>query len=234
VLTRGNLMLLSRGSDGIYQIRLEKDLGDEKKQSVIAYAGTTILAAREDGALRVIRAKDLEVVETLEPAGANAARFIEAAPNGTWFALVYHNRCLRLYDAKQQEIVRRRFAGQGDISAAKFKDNRTLLVADRTNRVTSYDIVDNKQLKRCTPPSTMYERVYRYVIVPLYTIYPKPGELGNTVLYLLSEQETMGAVGTDMRQAREHLKPWAPVWSSALFMVVMLAISCVYLWRTDL
>jgi len=139
-----------------------------------------------------------------------------------------------LYDAKEQKIVRRRFAGQGDISAATFTDNRTLMLADRTSRVTSYDVVDNKQLKRWTPPSTAFENVYRYVIVPLYTIYPKPGELGKTVLYLLSEQETMGAVGSDMRQAREHLKPWAPVWSSALFMIVMLAISCVYLWRTDL
>jgi hypothetical protein len=243
IRTGRRLLLLSRGADGLYRARVEKGLGDDtqskqrdddKQSAVMAYAGTTILLAREDGLLRVIRSKDLQVIETLKPEGANAARFIHAAPNGTWFALVYHNGRLHLYDAKERKVARRRFAGQGDISAAAFTDNRTLLVADRTTRVTSYDVVANKRLKRWSPKMDFYERSYRYFIVPVYTIYPKPGELGRTVLYLLSEQETLAVVGSDMREAREQLKPWVPVWSSALFMAVILAISCLYLWRTDL
>jgi hypothetical protein len=234
ILTRGTLMLLCPEADGRYRIRRERKLDDADQPGVMACAGKTILLAHEDGSLRVIRASDLLVVETLEPEGTTAARFIEAAPDGTWFAVVYHNGRLHLYDAKQRRLVRRRFAGQGDISAARFLDNRTLLVADRTTRITSYDIVDDRRLKRWTPASTLFERTYRYVILPLYTIYPKPGELGKTVLYLLSEQNTLGAVGSDMRQAREQLKPWAPVWSSALFMAAVLAIACILLRRTDL
>jgi hypothetical protein len=243
ILSGKTLMLLARGADGAYQVRQQQDLVDDKpaeeqeeegQSAVMAYAGTTILIAREDGLLSVIRAKDLKVIKTLEPERSSPARFVEAAPNGTWFALVYHNGRLHLYDAKEQELTRRRFAGQGDISAAAFSDNRTLLVADRTIRVMSYDVVANKRLKRWAPPMTFFEGTFRYFMVPLYTIYPKPGELGRTVFYLLSEKETLAGVGTDVREARDQLKPWAPVWSSALFMVVVLAIACIYLWRTDL
>jgi hypothetical protein len=37
-----------------------------------------------------------------------------------------------------------------------------------------------------------------------------------------------------MGAAQQQLTPWAPLWSSALFMAVMLGLACLYLWRTDL
>jgi ABC-type transport system involved in multi-copper enzyme maturation permease subunit len=234
VLTRGKLIVLATGADGMFRPRLERELEDADKPSVMAYAGTTILLVQDDGSMRAIDAANLEVRDRLAPEGPNAPRFVEAAPSGTWFVIVFHNGQLHLYDAEQQRLVRRRFTGQGDISAATFVDNRTLLVADRTTRITSYDIVDNQRLKRWAPASTLFERTYRYAILPLYTIYPKPGELDNTVQYVLTNQETIGPMQSDMRQAQVKLNPWAPVWSSALFIVFILAVACVYLWRTDL
>jgi dipeptidyl aminopeptidase/acylaminoacyl peptidase len=46
---------------------------------------------------------------------------------------------------------------------------------------------------RRAPPLTLLERVYHYAIVPIYTVFPKPGELDNIVSYLLTEQETVAA-----------------------------------------
>jgi hypothetical protein len=81
----------------------------------------------------------------------------------------------------------------------------------------------------------MVEIAYRYVLVPLYTVFPKPGELDKTVQYLLTGKETQAS---DPRRGgltatQEHLHPWSPVWSGALFMMVTLGIGCLYIQRQE-
>ncbi len=68
----------------------------------------------------------------------------------------------------------------------------------------------------------------------MYTVFPKPGELDKTVQYLLSGKETadMGE-GGDLSTAQKELDPWRPVWSSLVFMVVVLGLGCLYLERQD-
>ena len=69
---------------------------------------------------------------------------------------------------------------------------------------------------------------YRYVLDPLYTIFPKPGELDKTFQYLLSGKETEDS-GEDLSMAQQNLNPWSPLLSSALFTLVVLAVACVYI-----
>ena len=128
--------------------------------------------------------------------------------------LVFHNGRLHLFDPEQQRLLPRSFSGQGDISAAAFVDNALLLVADRTNRVTSYDLANNRRIARWSPKVGFVERSYRYGVMPLYTVFPKPGELDRTVQYLLTGKETVGFEAANMRAAHNKLDPWAPVWSS--------------------
>ena len=87
-----------------------------------------------------------------------------------------------------------------------------------------------------TPPLTTMESVYRYVIRPIYAVFPKPGELDNSISYLLTERETIDLGGPgrdDLSAAQLKIDPWAPVWSSLMFVLVMLGIACVYLKRQD-
>jgi hypothetical protein len=78
------------------------------------------------------------------------------------------------------------------------------------------------------------ETGYRYILSPLYTVLPKPGELDKTVQYLLSGKETKSTDrGGDLAAAQQELHPWRPVWSSLAFMAVMLTLGCVYLERQD-
>jgi len=77
---------------------------------------------------------------------------------------------------------------------------------------------------------------YRYVIRPLYVLLPKPGELGSTVNYLLSGsaiESTTVASRQDLDAAVSARDPWAPVWSSGLFVGVILAIGYLYLERQE-
>jgi hypothetical protein len=67
-------------------------------------------------------------------------------------------------------------------------------------------------------------------------VLPKPGELGKTVNYLLSgsnvDASTTGG-RQDLDAARSADDPWAPVWSSGLFVGVILALGCFYLERQE-
>jgi hypothetical protein len=79
------------------------------------------------------------------------------------------------------------------------------------------------------------EMVYRYALRPVYTVFPKPGELDNLVSYLLNKEETvaMGGDSQDLAAARVKLNIWEPVWSSLACLGVVLAIGSIYVHYKD-
>jgi hypothetical protein len=82
------------------------------------------------------------------------------------------------------------------------------------------------------------ELAYRYAVVPIYTVFPKPGELGNLVDYLLTDQKSVPLNGrpnntTDLRAEQVVLDIWQPVASSVAFVGVVLALTCAYIARRD-
>ena len=52
--------------------------------------------------------------------------------------------------------------------------------------MTSYQLDPFQTGDRRAPALSVLERVYYYAIVPIYTVFPKPGELSNVVSYLLT------------------------------------------------
>jgi hypothetical protein len=105
---------------------------------------------------------------------------------------------------------------------------------DRTTRTTEYELPLWRVTRRYAGPLSLLERAYRYAILPVYTVFPKPGELDKTVQYLLSGKETAEVdQRSDLSTAQKELDPWRPVWSSLAFMVVVLTLGCVYLERQD-
>jgi hypothetical protein len=83
------------------------------------------------------------------------------------------------------------------------------------------------------------ERIYRYALHPIYTVFPKPGELNQTVMYLLTSQDSApGAIRIDEGPPNAapqsvRLNVWGPIWSNLAFLAVVLALSCVYVARKD-
>ncbi len=125
--------------------------------------------------------------------------------------------------------------GQGDISAVLLQPDNTILVVDRAKRVSQYALDSFDRTKTFAPALTAMEIAYYYAIAPLYTVFPKPGELDNTIQYVLKKEETtdLGMQQGNLQAKRVRLRPWAPVRSSLIFMVVMLLIACVYIERQD-
>src|SRR5262249_9645007 len=150
--------------------------------------------------------------------------FAAASPNGRWFVVLFHNYRLWLFDAHEGKAASVSIRGQGDISAAAFSGPDRLLVTDRVNRVTSYQLSPFQVEDRRAPALTVLERVYHFAIVPIYTVFPKPGELDNIVSYLLTDQETVAATPNkdDLSQRRIKIDVYGPIWSSLAFLALVL------------
>ena len=106
-----------------------------------------------------------------------------------------------------------------------------LMVAFSDREALSASLATGELQQRYAPKLGFMQWGYRYGILPLYTVFPKPGELDKTLDWLLSGRKTTAPTGssTDLTAARQTLHPWAPVWSSFAFAVVVLAVGCVYI-----
>jgi len=233
IRSQSTVTVLERNSGGNYTKKQEAEIAGDTG-AVLAFGGSTLLLGLADGRVWLLDSATLKVKQEIPPDGDTTPRFALASPDGGWFVLLSHTRMLRMFDAKEGKPAGVSFTGQGDISAAAFSADR-LLVTDRVNRVTTYHLDPIQTEDRRAPALTPLERVYYYVIVPIYTIFPKPGELSNVVSYLLTEQETVAANANsgDLSQRRIKVNVYGPVWSSLAFLVVILTVTCLYVRRTD-
>ena len=142
--------------------------------------------------------------------------------------MLFHNQKMWLFDTGQQKEVSLRFTGRDDISAAEFTGPNRLMLVDRGTRVTEYELDPFRSGPARSPDMGLMDRVYRYGVSPIYTLFPKPGELDNLVAYLLTEQETdaVAFATDDLRSVRVKLDVKGPVWSCLAFTAIVLALTC--------
>jgi ABC-type transport system involved in multi-copper enzyme maturation permease subunit len=228
------LLVLALDKADRYRARVERKL--EKQQAgVVAFAGQTMLLGLADGWAIVLDAADLKRRDEFRPGGADSPRFIQASPDGRYFAVLLHTRKLYLYDARQRQMAAAAVSGQGDISAVAMPASDRLLAADQFARVTQYRLPEMAVERREAPSRGALERAYVFVIKPIYTIFPKPGELDNLVSYLLTEQQSVStrADTEDLQAGRIALNIWGPVWSNLAFVAIAVCLGCWYTARKD-
>lgn len=235
---RGTVLIVEPDASGKYVRKIEKEIvpAKDSKAALAAFAGQTIMIALADGRLLVLNAADLALRHEFRPVGEIAPRFVAASPGGRWISVVFHNRKLWLYDVQQDRPAGLSFSGQGDISAVAFEGPNRIQTIDRGTRVTTYDLEPFQLLDRKAPELNNMETAYYYGIMPLYTVLPKPGELGNVVAYLLidlNELQELGQNSQDLSQHREKVDVAGPIWSSLAFLAVILSLASVYVWRAD-
>lgn len=228
--TRASITILRKGDQGRYVFQRKHELdGEERQPAVIGIGGDTLIVGRDDGRLQILEAASFAPRHEFLPEGPNQPRFINASPDGRWFAIVFHNGHLWLYDAASKEFNKPSVSGQGDISCATFSHDNQLLVADHSVRLSRYELPSLKRVRRYSPKLDLVARIYCYGVVPFYNVFPKPGEMDKTFQYLLSGKETSSRNRSDLAASQQSLDPWTPLWSSALFTLVMLIASCVYI-----
>jgi hypothetical protein len=228
-----SLRILAPDATGRYVERASREI-EGNLSGLVAIGGGRVLLARANGEIGLFDSATLEPQADFRPQASNTPRFADASPDGSVFAVLFHNRRLWLYDAAGARRLGLSVSGQGDISAAAFAGNDRLLVADRFTRVTQYSLASKTIADRRRPSLSVLEKAYLFGIKPIYTVFPKPGEMDNVVNYLLTGSESVSlGVGNDLQVSRPRLDIWGPIWSNLAFIAVVVGLGCLYTHRKD-
>lgn len=247
IFSHGKLVDLAPAGTTKYTVRGEVDLKTDKG-AAITFAGPAIVVALADGSVRVFgettaaaSAPGSSLVEQalLKQPGNVKPRSAAASPDGRTVAVLFEDNRLWLYDLAEGRLISGSISGQKDISAMTFSPANQLLVADGFGRVTAYDTQPFGRSAVFAPPREMLEILYRYVVMPIYTVFPKPGEMDSVVTYLvvgdpvdLFEQSRTPRDPGNLPN-RPPIDIWRPIGSNLAFLAVMLTITCVYITRRD-
>ncbi len=227
------LILLTRDADGNYGQPAEHKF-DPSLAGRVTIAGGEVYLAIGGGEVRRFGPK-AAVLDSLDTGINSTPIAVATSGGGRYLAILYKNARLWLYDTQKKAEAPIRLTGQGDISAVTF-DGDKLLVADRLTRVSEYDLAKSERIDEWQGVQPLAEKIYRYALHPLYTIFPKPGQLNETVNHVLTAGDTkVAGPRLDDRQSAtpEKVDIWGPVWSNLAFLAVVLLISCLYVRRRD-
>ncbi len=242
--TTGNIIIFSAGkivlvtpktTDGktTYVAGPTRDL-DTDKAALLAVAGNRLLVALADGDYRLLNAATLEPTGTTSPRGPEKPRQAIGSPDGRFLAVVSHKSEAWLLDVATGQPVSNGVLS-GDVHALAFNDDGHLLVGDIYMRVTGYSVPDFQRLSRHDPSLSTLQAVYRYGVLPVYTIFPKPGELNAVIARLFEEEDTVtiGGNANDLRADQFEIDIKTPLISNAAFLLVVLVLTCFYVARKD-
>lgn len=236
VYSDGTIQVLQANSEGLFEVSVEKEL-DTADKAIVGIAGNRLLLVSEDGLAKTFDVATLEEIGQQTAFVGEAPKSLEVSPDGAYVAVLSHDKNVWVYDTANDKPVIWGIAGQGDISAIAFSEKNELLVADRLTQVCTYDSTSGQSKDVYSPPTTLTHKIYDYAIWPLYTVLPKPGELGNLITWLTTEQDSV-ALGEDPENAglqTERIKVdiWTPIWSNLAFLIVVLGATCLYISRRD-
>jgi hypothetical protein len=231
IYNREVLSVYAPGDEGRYSERQRKELPGTDT-AIVAMGAEEVMLGTADGELRIYSGDNLSLQNSHEPRPGVAPRFIEASPDGRRFAILLHDRSLWIYDAEEEMLLQAPVSGQDDICGIAFHGDDRLLVADRVSRVSEYELPGFELVRRVENEPDWLEVLYRYAVVPLYTVFPKPTQISNVTAYLIAEQRTFQRDG-DLRARQIPLEIWGPIWSNLAFLAVVLGLGCIYVSRTD-
>jgi hypothetical protein len=236
IFSRATITVLAKSNKGIYERSQEKKLEvDPTTDAVLAFAGNKLLLGLENGTVQCFDADTLELQKEWSWERKTPPRFLAGSADGKLFSAVLHNGSLWLINAETGEAVRPPVSDQGDISAATFAGSDQLLIAAQSNRVVRYHLNDMKKQESYLGSSTIWEKAYYYALRPLHAVLPKPGELSDTLQFLVSGKLSVAkdTRQTDLQTAQKQLDPWNPVWSGALFLLFVLGFGSLYMQRAE-
>jgi len=236
VFSAGELIVLKPGTANgktTYTPNTTRDL-DTEEAALITAAGGRLLVALADGDYRLLDSATLQPTGTSIPTGPKKPRQAVASPDGRFLAVVSHKSEAWLIDATTGKEISDS-AVSGDVHAVAFDAQNHLLVGDVFMRVTSYSVPDFNPVKTHDPTLSTLQAVYRYAVLPIYTVFPKPGELNAVIARLFEDSDTVTVSGNneDLQADQFELDIRTPLVSNAAFLLVMLALTCLYVSRKD-
>jgi hypothetical protein len=229
--TEQSLTLLKRDGESAYVVERRVDHEPE---------GPTLLGLTDEYAIVVAKTGEVQLRDpsTLKPergvfpAGDSPPLAVETSESGQFVAVLFHNGVLWLYDVRSR---------QGSVldrhATAVALDGNSLAYANSERQVRIQDLNDGKTVGSYSPSLDTMSWYHRWLIHPLYVVFPKPGELGSVVSSLITEDQILMPIGQgveDLRDDHPVSQNKALILHGAIFIAAMLAITCLYVERIDL
>jgi hypothetical protein len=220
-----------RNAGKSYELRDSSELKlnfNTNMTAMVGFGAQRILIAFGNGKVLALDADSLKQVDEYQLESRSGVREIACSPDGQYFGIMYRNGNLWiLKEGPKSEFVKANVAGQGSISAFALGENGKCWINYDTDRVTQYDLKDGSREARLMPPGDLISQLYRWLIRPLYRVFPKPSEFYKVVSHLASNSDASSNQDVDWNKAKtEASDPWGPLRSGLVFMFGMLAIGC--------
>lgn len=176
-----------------------------------------------------------ETVGKLEQLGRTSIKQIRVNSTGL-FALLDQDGAVWIVSADGTSIEKPRLAGQDSALAISFLGENQLWVSHHVTQADRWDLKESRSTASVRPTLTVLEMVFRYLIDPFYLLNPKPAAVNQTIEYMLVKPNNKAlALSTDdLNRPKEQSDPWQPIYSNTAFILVILGVSCWYLYRQDL
>ncbi|MEM6468667.1 MAG: ABC transporter permease [Planctomycetota bacterium] len=203
--------------------------------SLLAASGTSLLLARQNEPLQWLSPDDLSVVAELEVDSGETLIAIKGLGDNQ-FALLNTDGELSTVRLDGNSLSRVPLQISDVASIDYLAEEDVLVVAHNLDRIDWLRVSTEgvETVREFRPEVSGWRSVDRYVITPLRMLTPQTGELSDTVAALVSGKSSF-AIGQGQPDEQEviQFKIARPVISCAAFVVVMLALSCVYFTRRD-
>jgi ABC-type transport system involved in multi-copper enzyme maturation permease subunit len=238
IYSRGRVGVWHPTAEGTYAEAIARTLEASDEQPMLAaIGGGRVLLAARDGRLLLLNSETLDTVEEFHPEGNNAARQLRVSTDGKQMAVLFAHGVLWTIETESNRLQQAKVPGQTTISAVTYAPDGALLVVHHVNRVSRIAPASGNSEMLARPSLTTAQRMYHYLVHPLYVVLPKPGELYRTLLYVMTGKETTfepprRAASSEV-EFQQRLHPWQPVLSGGAFLAVMLAAGCIYLNRME-
>jgi ABC-type transport system involved in multi-copper enzyme maturation permease subunit len=239
VFTHGKLVKLEPTEDR-NQFRvgssIDLELPDGSLALVACNGKTCLIATNKQGVWRVNcatwgPATRLDSIEDCVP------RSLVASPNDGSFALLGRDGELWSIFEEGTSAKKVDIPIQGKCSAVMIDPSGKWWLAHDVNHVSCWDSRQSSLDEEIVPTRSVVERVYYWLIQPLYKLNPKPAAVDSAIQRSLTREDPMslGRETTELQIKRGvDEDPWQPIWSNAIFIVCMLGIGSWYLHRQDL
>jgi ABC-type transport system involved in multi-copper enzyme maturation permease subunit len=217
-----------------YELRKEAELTFDFRKNMsamLAFGDRHILLAFGNGKVFVLNADSLELEKEFQLESRSGVRAVASSPNGRYFGVLYRNGNLWLADSQREINFSQGSVGnQGMIGSFAFEEKDRCWINFDGDRIAQYDLITRSRIARHTPQGSFVSNAYRYLVRPLYRIFPKPGEFYKVVSHLATSGDTANNQDIDLIQtpSRESSDPWAPLRSGLIFMFGMLFLGCLY------
>jgi hypothetical protein len=238
VFSHGTLSVLAPDDARNYVVKRQVEIETEKG-AIVEFVGGRVVLGTGDGHVRIYDGSSLEEQANLTPRARAKPRKLAGSPDGRQLAVLFDDGHAWLYDIAEKSPLSVRIGAQGDITAIAFSPENRLLAADGFGRVTAYRLDPFERGNAYQSPMDTLEILYRFVVMPLYTIFPKPGELNDVVTYVVVGdpielfEQSRGNRDELIREERPPIDIWSPIVSNLIFLAVVLTITCVYIERRD-